>query len=491
MQKSQLLSTFVLVCCFFGVFEAQSTLSVARELLAATSVGKYALFFGGSNPAKVANVDIWDSENNNWNSITLAVPRNQLAATSVGNYSLFGGGEGITLKVSNAVDIWNSVSKAWTSTTLSLARRNLAATSVSKFALFAGGETNNGYSKIVDIWDSGIQNWRQTTTLSENRADLTAVTVNNRWVLFAGGIRTSSDTFMVSAVVDIFDQTIWNTKVLLSQPRRYLASASVGKFAMFFGGSDEDGKLSSTLDIFDSTSWSSTSTSLFSERERPIGISVAGKFIIFAGGNPLTNEMNIWNSQNQTWIRSSMMEARNKFAAVSVGDYALFAGGASNKVDIWNTNSAPSATCAWIGSSCDDNDVCNGQDFCSISGECIHTGFFCPENSVCSGGVCLVNGQSIVVESQFQFSPAIIAAIVAPSVFVVLVIIFILMAIIIRQRRSNNHQRSLSEVQIPSQKNEKYLTGVNVVSKLGSGNFGVVYLGTWENINGNLRFYIL
>src|SRR5688500_10668651 len=65
---------------------------------------------------------------------TLSQARNYLAATSVGNLALFGGGSG-----SNRVDIFDASSNTWRTATLSQARSGLAAASAGNLALFAGG----------------------------------------------------------------------------------------------------------------------------------------------------------------------------------------------------------------------------------------------------------------------------------------------------------------------------------------------------------------
>jgi hypothetical protein len=75
-----------------------ATLSGARYALSATSIGKYALFGGGSEPSD--RVDIWNSETNIRTVATLSQGGFANAATSVGNYALFGSG--------SRVDVWKS-----------------------------------------------------------------------------------------------------------------------------------------------------------------------------------------------------------------------------------------------------------------------------------------------------------------------------------------------------------------------------------------------
>ena len=69
-----------------------TNLSVARNYLAATTVGNYALFGGGYNNSYRDTVDVYNSSLTKSTATNLSVARNYLAATTVGNYALFGGG---------------------------------------------------------------------------------------------------------------------------------------------------------------------------------------------------------------------------------------------------------------------------------------------------------------------------------------------------------------------------------------------------------------
>jgi len=67
-------------------------LSVARENLAATTIGNYALFGGGYSTSVV---DAYDTSLTRTTPTPLSVARYNLAATTVGNYALFGGGSNV------------------------------------------------------------------------------------------------------------------------------------------------------------------------------------------------------------------------------------------------------------------------------------------------------------------------------------------------------------------------------------------------------------
>ena len=73
-----------------------TALSVARNKLAATAVGNYALFGGGvyvsSGGVRSAVVDAYNASLTRSTPTDLSTPRYHLAATSIGDYALFGGG---------------------------------------------------------------------------------------------------------------------------------------------------------------------------------------------------------------------------------------------------------------------------------------------------------------------------------------------------------------------------------------------------------------
>jgi hypothetical protein len=60
--------------------------------------------------------------------------------------------------------VFDVTNNTWTTTTLSQARRCLAAISVdNRYALFGGGNTGSGPSNVVDIFDSLSGMWNTTT----------------------------------------------------------------------------------------------------------------------------------------------------------------------------------------------------------------------------------------------------------------------------------------------------------------------------------------
>jgi hypothetical protein len=86
-------------------------------------------------------VDIYDMASGNWSKEVLSIARDSLAAASVGNLAIFAGGGTAGGVASSAVDIYNVSSKSWLPSfqLQGGARLGLAATSVGNLAIFAGG----------------------------------------------------------------------------------------------------------------------------------------------------------------------------------------------------------------------------------------------------------------------------------------------------------------------------------------------------------------
>ena len=194
-------------------FKERLELSVARDTLASTSVlcndKGYALFGGGFDGAsRVNDVDVFECNDAGLffkERLELSVARTLLAATSVQcndkGYALFGGGIGATGRV-NDVDVFECNDDGISfkeRLELSVGRSDLSATSVTapdgkQYALFGGGVDNTGVTDTVDIFHCNDNGVFYTKTANFNRGPprlgLAATTVNCGDVdygLFGGG----------------------------------------------------------------------------------------------------------------------------------------------------------------------------------------------------------------------------------------------------------------------------------------------------------------
>ena len=327
-----------------------ATLSQARYLLAATSVGNYALFGGGHGGgdvggyANVSNaVDIFNGTTGQWTTATLSEARCYFAATSVGHYALFAGGYRQAW-VSDRVDIFNASTGQWTTAALSRARDRLAATSVGNFAIFGGGYEGGATSNRVDIFNASTGQWT-TAALSQARGCLAATSVGN-YALFGGGFPSTD----YSNRVDIFNASTgqWTTAAL-SQARYALVATSVGNCALFGGGY---GSASNRVDIFNGGTGQWTTATL-SQTRGWLAASSVGNYALFGGGSAgdgvYCNTVDMFNASTGEWTTATLSQARYALAATSVGNYALFGGGYtgstySNTVDIFSLMELPTVT---------------------------------------------------------------------------------------------------------------------------------------------------
>ncbi len=274
-----------------------------------------------------------------WKTDTLSQARSTLISASVGTKVFFAGGGNLD-GYSHVIDVYDTSSHQWSTDSLSIARQSLCATSVGTKVFFAGGDAGGNYSDVVDIFDTSTNTW-STAALSQPRQDLVATAVGNK-VFFAGG----SGDLGISDVVDIYDllTNTWSTYTL-SIPRVYLMATSLGTKAYFAGGFDGTDAID-TIDIYDAStdSWSTSNL----PRARLNGASSAcGTKLFFGGGyidtsGGLTNLVDIYDSEKNTWQTDNLSEARTYLTATSFGTKIFFAGGYNgttdlDRVDIYDT----------------------------------------------------------------------------------------------------------------------------------------------------------
>ena len=266
-----------------------TALSAVRAYLAATTVGSYALFGGGNSSSGTSIssnghstvVDAYNASLTRSTPTVLSTKRYLLAATSVGNYALFGGGH--LTSASDVVDAYNASLTRSTPTALSAKRRALAATKVGNYALFGGGYN----STVVDAYDTSLT--RSTpTVLSYKRQQLAATNVGN-YALFGGGNTSISTTaFGPSNIVDAYNTSlVLSTPTTLSVARRELSATTVGTFALFCGGDVSTSSSSLThskvTDAYDETLTRSVPTALNTARSELVATTI-GDYALIGGG---------------------------------------------------------------------------------------------------------------------------------------------------------------------------------------------------------------
>ncbi len=251
-------------------------LSVAREDLTATVIGDYALFAGGyyynSTNYYYATVDTYDKNLVKGTATNLSIARHWMGATSIGDYALFGGGWDSNSDPVSTVETYDKNLVKGTATSLSVTRYNLAATSIGDYALFGGGSNEGTASLVVDTYDKNLVKGVATNLTGASRYSLAAATIGD-YALFAGGYN--------SAVVDTYDKNlVKGVATDLTKGRSNLKAAIVGDYALFGGGSN-----SATMDIYDKNLVKEITTMDLSKFRDCLAATSVGDYALFAGGN--------------------------------------------------------------------------------------------------------------------------------------------------------------------------------------------------------------
>lgn len=268
---------------------------------------------------------------------TAITQRSFPGGASFGSYALFAGGTagGGYLQ---GLDAFDSSLVHTRGNNISQARMNLVGATVGDYALFAGGENLNVMTQMnkmittVDSVDTSLTTGVKTG-LSNGRVT-TGVTVGGH-ALFGGGYDITS----VYNKVDAYDTSLTKSVATTLNEAKVAPAAAAGNYALFAGGSKVAARWSSnvtsSVDVYDSNLTKSMATSLSTERCDAAAVSL-GNYALFAGGViPATNTLkmsatDIVEAFDGSLTRidvSALSKARHDFAGTRLGSFAVFGGG--------------------------------------------------------------------------------------------------------------------------------------------------------------------
>jgi hypothetical protein len=290
-----------------------------REGIAGAGLRHIAMFFGGIGASVSKVVDIYNNSTNSWttySSLASSDARGFGSATGVGDVIIWAGGKDDYNEPMGNVNIYNIVTGVWTTTTLSQARHGMAAVTVGSMALFAGGafdscgsyncDKDNVQSNRVDLYNSSTNAW-STAILSQARSYL-AGTAHGTKAFFAGGDISVTNNLRESSRVDIYDSATgtWTSIDFPDSSRRrtLLGAAASGRAVIFLGGSERDMTPPSNLiDIYevDNGVWVTSTTT--STGRGWIASATVGDFAIFAGGYDTSNRNTVDILQYKTQVQ--------------------------------------------------------------------------------------------------------------------------------------------------------------------------------------------
>lgn len=340
-------------------------LSVARSGLAATTVGNYALFAGGSvgywgtsdaSATGFVTVDAYSTNLTKTTAPSMGVKRSGLTATTVGNYALFAGGQynsGSSTYYNYTVDVYDntltkmsSLSLGYTSVDTSTspptsyhhvcAGTGMSSTTVADVALFSRGS----HCASTDVMDSNIYSVTSTLVSSQlgaafSRYNASATTAGMHAV-FYGGATSSKSATVIHADLTSTTATIGSNTFNLNNN----AAATAGDFAVFAGG---EGSFSTSGSVkypyvyaLSASLVASTLSDLSAPKAR-LSATTVGSLAIFAGGyssskasaaaSDTSDIIDIYDTNLVQTSALSLSVKRGELASTAIGDYALFAGG--------------------------------------------------------------------------------------------------------------------------------------------------------------------
>ena len=330
------------------------SLSLARQGMAVASAGNKIVFAGGfTNIPGGSNyhsrVDIYDLGTQTWSVAELSAPRADIAVIAADNKIFFAGGRALTspntFQYYSTVDIYDAATNTWSVTSLSEGRSLIAAGTVGNKVFFAGGSIHNNINYAgqvgvptskVDIYDLNTQTW-STATLSEPRAEIAAVTLQNK-IYFAGGGSNDPNRLGVSNRIDIYDHVTGSWSIAsLQEPRTSMSSIAVGNKIYWAGGiiSPALGGFTCGVEIFDINN-NKTVTNLHAENwwefnagQRAV---LKNDKIVFCIAPWLSREFDIYDVNTNVWSIGVLPSVCTYNSIIAVNNTIYIAGGYVNGV---------------------------------------------------------------------------------------------------------------------------------------------------------------
>lgn len=297
-----------------------SPLSAGRYNFAATSVGSYALFGGGTaTSGAVSTVDAYDTHLTLTNPTSLSKKRSRVAAESVGNYALFAGGM-VSDEATNVVDAYDTSLVRTAPTTLGQTLRGMKATTVGDYAVFGGGShlhsSGNSPSKRVYAYNKSLTR-KAPSELSYSTGDAAAST--NNYAIFDVG----------PTVADVYDTSLTKTTTVGTNGASSKGATTLGNYAVFGGGWTAGGV--DAVYIYDG-SLTQTRAANLSVARGSLTATTVENYAIFAGGqmtasSDVSNVVDVFDESFTRTTGKSLNTARSDLVSATVGSYALFCGG--------------------------------------------------------------------------------------------------------------------------------------------------------------------
>jgi len=330
-----------------GTANIRSSLTVAREGIAATGNSNYGWFGGGSgNLSLVDRIDFANDSSTASPRGPLSSARQKLAATGNSNYGWFGGGvPGPTLSTVNRIDFSNDSATASVRGPLNTptGRGYLAATGNTNYGWFGGGLEPGGHVSTVDRIDFSNDSSTASSRgpLSLERSFL-AATGNSNYGWFGGG-GTPSQVSTVERIDFSNDSSTASVRGPLRLANRQLAATGNSNYGWFGGGGSGNPSIIDRIDFSNdsttalprsplSASRAYSAATSGQARSSSIRLQKTGTYGWFGGGyvstfSVVVDRIDFSNDSPSALVRGSLNAGRGYLAATGNSNYGWFGGG--------------------------------------------------------------------------------------------------------------------------------------------------------------------
>lgn len=279
---------------------------------------------------------------------------NNVAGASVGNYAIFAGGDNGQSNEYNYTDGVNAYDSSLTAQNIAQLsfssvtdkwRSGMLSGVINNKAVFAGGYYlyKPLFSKVKVFRRPEALSYNtsltqtQLTDLSSSKCNCaTANTANH--LIFAGWVNNTN-----SNTTDAYDNSLTRSTITaLGTARYYIAGASIGEYAIFAGGKD-DSTSYSLVECYDSALTKHTLENLSAIRTNFQGASFAG-YAVFGGGTTATPYIDRYNASLTRDTTIALSSSRSNTATGTLGsgmDKRLIFAGGDNKstvVDVFDAS---------------------------------------------------------------------------------------------------------------------------------------------------------
>ncbi len=305
------------------------------------------IVYGGKTnvPLRMSNSK---SLNGNFGSI------NNVAGASVGNYAIFAGGDNGQSNEHNYTDGVNAYDSSLTAQNIAQLsfssvtdkwRSGMLSGVINNKAVFAGGYYlyKPLFSKVKVFRRPEALSYNtsltqtQLTDLSSSKCNCATANTTNH-LIFAGWVNNTN-----SNTTDAYDNSLTRSTITaLGTARYYLAGASIGEYAIFAGGKD-DSTSYSLVECYDAALTKHTLENLSAIRTNFQGASFAG-YAVFGGGTTATPYIDRYNASLTRDTTIALSSSRSNTATGTLGsgmDKRLIFAGGDNKstvVDVFDAS---------------------------------------------------------------------------------------------------------------------------------------------------------